>query len=114
MKTSKPQLPSLTGIRFFLAIWVVIYHQIGPKTGLAISWLPNAPDAICALLRVGYVAVTVFFVLSGFVLAYNYDLSEPWSRRASVKFGIARFARIYPAYCAGLLLFVPSVVYRIA
>ncbi len=99
-------------MRFFLALWVVVYHQ-NAGAGLAVSWLPGAPDAVYSLLRVGYVAVTVFFVLSGFVLAYNYDLGALWPRKRTASFAIARFARIYPAYCVGLFLLVPFAVYRV-
>lgn len=110
---AKRQLPGLTGLRFFLAMWVVLYHRF-PKEGLPIEWLPGAPDAIYCILRTGYIAVTIFFILSGFVLSYNYNLGAPWSRRDITRFGIARLSRIYPAYVLGLLLFVPFAIYRIA
>lgn len=113
MNQNKRPLPSLTSIRFFLALWVVVYHQI-PDTpaGLAISWLPGVPDWICCIVRTGYIAVTVFFVLSGFVLAYNYDLSQHWNFGQRMRFGIARFSRIYPAYFIGLAALAPLAVYR--
>lgn len=102
-------------MRFFLALWVVVYHQSRlVDDGAHISWMPGAPMEVLALLRTGYIAVTLFFVLSGFVLAYNYPLGRNWSRYELAKFAIARFARIYPAYCLGLLLVLPFVVYRVA
>ncbi len=112
MNTSRRQLPALTGIRFFLAMWVVVYHQSdsllasidGP------SWLHRAVEGI---VRTGYTAVSAFFVLSGFVLTYNYDLRTLISARNGIRFGIARFSRIYPAYATGLLMFVPFVIYRL-
>lgn len=114
MNSSRPQLPALTGIRFFLAIWVVIYHVTPVSDQHVIAWFPAAPHALYSMLRTGYVAVGVFFVLSGFVLAYNYDLGKRWDGRSLARFAVARFSRIYPAYCLGLLLVMPFVVYRLA
>jgi peptidoglycan/LPS O-acetylase OafA/YrhL len=62
----------------------------------------------------GYSAVSAFFVLSGFVLAYNYDLRTLPRAPNLSRFTIARFSRIYPAYATGLLLFVPFAIYRLA
>ena len=94
---SRPHLPALTGIRFILAIWVVIYHVTPVSEERVIAWFPSLPQAFYSVLRTGYVAVGVFFVLSGFVLAYNYDLGKRWDRRNLVRFAIARFSRTYPA-----------------
>lgn len=113
MNKSRRQLPALTGIRFFLAIWVVFYHQSdslltsigGP------SWLHRAIEGI---VRTGYTAVSAFFVLSGFVLTYNYDLQTLIGARNGIRFGIARFSRIYPAYAAALLMLVPLGIYHLA
>ncbi len=106
-------LPALTGLRFFLALWVIVFHVVPGRPGLAIPWLPQSPEGLSCLLRTGYVAVTVFFALSGFVLAYNYDLRKEWHRRQHGPFAIARFSRIYPAYFIGLLSLTPVALYRI-
>jgi peptidoglycan/LPS O-acetylase OafA/YrhL len=50
----------------------------------------------------GYLAVSLFFVLSGFVLTYNY--ADRWSETPFRYFLLARFARIYPVYILALLL----------
>jgi peptidoglycan/LPS O-acetylase OafA/YrhL len=98
----------LTGVRFFLAFWVVMYHQpFFPDA----QWLARFPVPVPVLIRTGFLAVGVFFVLSGFVLSYNYPLGRDWSWKNVAKFGMARFSRIYPAYCVGLLLCVPFVVH---
>lgn len=113
MTPHRHPLPALTGLRFFLAVWVVVFHVIPTTLTLEIPWLPSAPAAVDCLLRTGYVAVTIFFVLSGFVLAYNYDLGRVWTQRERWRFAIARFSRIYPAYVAGLAALVPVALYRI-
>jgi peptidoglycan/LPS O-acetylase OafA/YrhL len=102
------QLLPLTGIRFFLAFWVVIFHQAGPE-GYMASQVIRLPSPIFCLFRTGYVAVGVFFVLSGFVLSYTYSLQKLWPAPQLVRFAIARLSRLYPVYCLGLLLMVPFV-----
>lgn len=110
MSAKKPQLFPLTGLRFFLALWVVVFHQASPEGYLG-AWMPHFPEPVYCLLRTGYVAVGVFFVLSGFILSYNYSLATSWSSPQVIRFATARFARIYPAYCVGLLLVAPFVGY---
>jgi peptidoglycan/LPS O-acetylase OafA/YrhL len=112
MSTDKRQLDALTGIRFFLALWVVVYHQ---ANSLLESFGGPAllHRALEPLILTGYTAVSVFFILSGFVLTYNYDLATLRRTRNAVRFGIARFSRIYPAYVTGLLLLVPFAIYRV-
>ena len=109
MGGSKQQLQPLTGLRFFLALWVMAFHRGDFTTG--IWWIP---DGVRQILNTGYVAVDVFFLLSGFVLSYNYPLDRKWVGAQVRKFGIARFSRIYPAYCVGLLLWAPRVISDLA
>ncbi len=71
--------------------------------------MSKMPLAIFCLLRTGYCAVGIFFVLSGFILSYNYAQSDSWPLPKLLRFGIARLARIYPVYCIGLLLVAPEV-----
>jgi peptidoglycan/LPS O-acetylase OafA/YrhL len=88
-------LPSITGLRIFAALAVYASH-LGPPQG--------APPVVVALFSSGYCGVTIFFVLSGFVLAFNYfdDLRRP--RPTSIyNFFVGRLARIYPLYL--LILF---------
>jgi peptidoglycan/LPS O-acetylase OafA/YrhL len=94
MAVSKAQLPALTSIRFFAAIHVVFYHY-------ARSLFTAAPGPARALLDNGFVGVSFFFVLSGFILAYTYEgaCGRPgWAR----DFWVARLARVYPMYVAAL------------
>jgi peptidoglycan/LPS O-acetylase OafA/YrhL len=94
-------LPALTGIRIFAAYYVVMLH-----TGSGYFGRHGAPQVILRLLDKGYMAVSLFFVLSGFILAYTYEgkLRDP---RGALGFWEARFARIYPVYVLSLALMVP-------
>jgi peptidoglycan/LPS O-acetylase OafA/YrhL len=96
-------IPPLTGLRFFAAFFVVLGHaaetfaHFSPPPALTLSILGG-------LLSVG---MSLFFVLSGFVIHYNYaDLVRSGSTRSLAKFLVARFARLYPLY----LLFLIAVV----
>lgn len=42
-------------------------------------------------------------------MAYNSSLARGWIPEEPKRFGIARFAKVYPAYCAGLLLIPPFI-----
>jgi peptidoglycan/LPS O-acetylase OafA/YrhL len=93
-----PRLSALTGIRIFAALAVYASH-LGPPHG--------SPGGLRAFFASGYMGVTLFFTLSGFVLAINYfdALSHPSARRIW-NYAIARFARIYPLYVLVLLYFI--------
>src|SRR2546426_501979 len=89
-------VPALTGLRFILALWVIFHHLTGPGQMLESAALA-LPHAIYALIRGGYLAVTTFFVLSGFVLARSYPVAS-WSGRRLLHYGAGRVARVYPVY----------------
>lgn len=92
-----PKIDSLTAVRFFAAAHVVFFHvgYIAASRG---------GEFAAMLSSRGYAAVGLFYVLSGFVLAYNYSGRE-FTRGG---FWRARFARIYPIYLFSLLLALPA------
>ena len=58
---------------------------------------------VATIVDVGYSGVTLFFVLSGFILSYNY-----LNRDVPVKkFWVARAARVLPVYLFALILSAP-------
>jgi len=102
-------LPALTGLRFFLALWVVFSHLIG--TGHVYEPVVLVlPGPLQDLVRRGYQAVPTFFVLSGFVLARTYGPTV-WNRRNLWKYLTGRFARVYPVYLLSLLIVAPFIVH---
>jgi peptidoglycan/LPS O-acetylase OafA/YrhL len=86
----------LTSLRFFAALWVLLFH-------LRIHLGSPQPFVLERLLLAGPLAMTFFFVLSGFILVVASQDKEPWADLAG--YAWRRFARIYPIYLTYLLLF---------
>jgi peptidoglycan/LPS O-acetylase OafA/YrhL len=85
----RANLPSLTALRFLAAFCIVFAHA---RTGL--------PETLGEII--GYttlLGMPLFFVLSGFVIHYNYGhLFTDLPATALSRFAIARLARIYPLF----------------
>lgn len=94
----RENLKSLTSLRFFAAALIVISHS--GYFGFGRDWIIPYPMGM---------AVSFFFVLSGFVLFYaNPSIA---SVKAACDFLVSRFARIWPAHFAMLaivVLFLPN------
>ena len=67
------------------------------------------PYPIHEFIRGGYLAVTTFFVLSGFVLARSYAQTR-WTGKSLVRYGVGRLARVYPVYVLSLLVVAPFIL----
>lgn len=91
--SKESNIPALTGIRFVAATMVFLCHNAyysNEHTGFQ--------GFFRGLLNEMYTGVTVFFVLSGFLICYNYyDLLKSSGRDYRIFF-IKRFARTYPLY----------------
>ena len=97
-------LPWLDGLRGFAALWVLVSHaQI-------LSGMRGIP-----VLSWGELAVDLFMLLSGFLMAHHYVLrqeKEPWDAKATFyTFWLRRFFRIAPLYYF-LLFFALLLVQR--
>jgi peptidoglycan/LPS O-acetylase OafA/YrhL len=76
--------------------------HIGPPAG--------ASKNLATFLNSGYCGVTIFFVLSGFVLAYNYFEALKRPRAEGIwEYLVARFARVYPLYLLVLLVLMAEM-----
>jgi peptidoglycan/LPS O-acetylase OafA/YrhL len=96
LRNDVERIDALTGLRILAALAVMLSHMAPPADA--------SPTAI-AFLTSGYCGVTVFFVLSGFVLTHNYfdRLRSAPRPRLLWSYLVARIARVYPLY---LLLLV--------
>jgi peptidoglycan/LPS O-acetylase OafA/YrhL len=98
---------ALTGVRFFFALMVVLYHLTPPEGYLGVAGVADGPSWLWHLLHAGHAGVQFFFVLSGFILALTYhDLTRERVRA----FYLARVARIVPIYLLGVVLMVPAAL----
>jgi peptidoglycan/LPS O-acetylase OafA/YrhL len=91
-RVRRPPLDALTGLRFFAALYVMLFHF-----GAAFTSRAHMPHAVTAFLEHGYLGVCLFFLLSGFILFYTYA-GNLQTGRDLYRFFVARFCRIYPVY----------------
>jgi peptidoglycan/LPS O-acetylase OafA/YrhL len=94
-------LPALTGLRFFAAFFILVGHA----TPMMLKFTPSPQLVINVTNCIIEVGMELFFVLSGFVIHYNYaDVGRRPHPQNLARFYIARFARIYPLYVLFLTL----------
>ncbi|GJH05046.1 acyltransferase [Paraburkholderia terrae] len=94
----RTEIAPLTGLRAVAAIYVFLFH-------IQIRW-PFVHHPFAAnLVGEGAVGMSIFFMLSGFVLAYQYA-NRSVSHR---EYAINRFARIYPVYALCAVLSLPWI-----
>jgi peptidoglycan/LPS O-acetylase OafA/YrhL len=89
-----PNLKAMTSVRFFAAMHVALYHLVRPFS----LWGP-----LENVINVGYIGVSFFFVLSGFILTYSHADEYERGKGQPIRFWVARFARIYPVYIVTLI-----------
>jgi hypothetical protein len=95
-----PSIPALTGLRFFAAFLILFAH--------AFDWIARFTDTNWRgyFSFVAMYGMPLFFVLSGFVIHYNYRrlFQSQTIARATCEFAAARFARLFPLYFCVLLM----------
>ncbi|WP_263380317.1 acyltransferase family protein [Granulicella paludicola] len=97
----KPAMPALTGLRTLLALTIVLFHFT--PAGLQWGWFSLYP-----LINIGYVFVSFFFLISGFILSYNYA-DRPGGLNIA-DFWVARLSRLYPVYFLTMLISIPMLI----
>lgn len=88
-----PDLPALTGLRFWAAFCILAHH-------LLLGVVPRDSSLIVPMLAAcGSLGMSLFFVLSGFIIHYNYQSAlSDFRGRSLYLFIVARIARLYPLY----------------
>jgi peptidoglycan/LPS O-acetylase OafA/YrhL len=91
---------ALTGLRYIAAVFVFIHH-FTPK------WLPVRLYNFFGEFHIG---VSIFFVLSGFLICYRYDDGAELNKSWFKNYFLNRVARIYPMYF--LITLLPVIIYH--
>ncbi len=87
-------LPALTGLRFVAALLIVLGHMVP-----LVMPCKAPPTLLAQIPNLSAEAMSIFFVLSGFIIHYNYsDAFEKEWLQTLRNFWIARVARLYPLY----------------
>ena len=98
------------GLRALAALWVVVFHL---SEGHHVDHLRAAlPDTINKVLfDFGSLGVAIFFVLSGFVMAYTVE-SKKADSKFSIKFIARRFLRLTPPYYFAILFAIAFLLIK--
>ena len=88
------QIPALTGIRA-IAAYLVFFHHFPVS-----QWVRGDFD----YFREFHIGVTLFFVLSGFLITYRYRDALQLNHKWLITYFQNRFARIYPLYFVLIVL----------
>lgn len=92
----------LTSLRFFFAFFVFLSHLSYLKEN------KNYKDLFETFFSEGFLGVSFFFILSGFILSLNYRDKFINKKITLKKFYIARFARIYPLHFITMIVSIPA------
>jgi peptidoglycan/LPS O-acetylase OafA/YrhL len=102
------EVSALTGLRGFAALWVFLYHfwALQVKTPVVIGLFSYQLD-ISSCFTFGWLGVTIFFVLSGFLLAQPFiqQFSVPSTKKLNLgSYFVRRILRVFPGYYVQLLI----------
>ncbi|GAC1405890.1 MAG: acyltransferase [Mycobacterium sp.] len=105
------EIKALSGLRILAAIWVVLFHF---RPWLEVS-APGFKSALAPVINCGAQGVDLFFILSGFVLTWNYidRMGESFSARGTLHFLWLRLARVWPVYLVTLHLAVLWIIFTL-
>lgn len=105
------EIRALSGLRIVAALWVVLFH-FRPMLAEA---APSASRALAPVLNAGAQGVDLFFILSGFVLTWNYldRMGDAWSTRETLRFLWLRLARVWPVYLVTMHLAAAWIVFTL-
>src|SRR5688500_5145250 len=99
---SSPPIAALTGVRALLACYIVLFHA--RSTGV----LPF--PAFVGPLFEHRIGISLFFILSGFLMAYHYGETFRGGLSPFWRYLWGRLTRIVPLHVLTLLLITPIVL----
>lgn len=99
----KPQVNFIQALRAVAALMVLVWHFRSSVTG------EFEASALNIFFANGFSGVDIFFVISGFIMIYSTG-DKPGGAMSAVLFLIKRFARIWPLYAVGTLLYVAFLI----
>ena len=94
---------ALTSVRFFAALYVLLFHAAPVLVPTS-----SIPTVVLHTISFGYVSVSFFFLLSGYILSIAYLGANARKLEPLNRFYIARFARVYPLYILTLFVDLPD------
>ena len=106
---SKAKFETIEILRGLAALIVALFHLTDYGKD---SYLNSIPLSLGLIPKYGWVAIAVFFVISGFVIPYSlwrkkFQLKSDWYSSLT-----KRIIRIYPAYLATILLIIGFGIFR--
>lgn len=105
LRTPARYIPQLEALRGWAILLVVGFHYFGILLGGGTKGLPEDSPLWLRLLGGGNTGVTLFFVLSGFLLAQPFIGALKAGTRVNIsRFYIARLLRIVPLYYGAILV----------
>lgn len=96
---TSPEIKCLTSLRFVAAFYVFLFH-------FHIRWPLTPYEGLNKFLSHGAYGMTLFFVLSGFVLSYRFKDGITDTKN----YLFDRFTRIYPAYVLAAISTIPWLI----
>ena len=106
VKKSK-RLTFIDGLRAIACIMIVVYHGVT----VFVKTINKNEDFVFNIIHYGYLGVSIFFVISGFVMAYSASNIKIWDVKTLINFFLRRMVRLTPPYHVSIL--IASVVYLI-
>ncbi len=105
------EIRALSGLRIVAALWVVLFHFRPLLEQVSPPW----SDTLAPVLDAGAQGVDLFFILSGFVLTWNYldRMGETWSTRTTLRFLWLRLARVWPVYLVTMHLAAAWIIFTL-
>lgn len=100
------QLDSLRGIAAFTVAFIWHYQHFNPINGSPFR------NVLSIFYEQGWLAVELFFCLSGFIFCYMYEQKIVENKISLKKFMSLRFARLYPLFLATMVFVAIFQIYN--